>query len=145
MTEIFVSYSHQDKEWLDELKKWLKPLARNKILNAWDDTAIKPGSVWRDEIKDALRSAKVAILLVSSNFINSDFIAENELPPLLENASNGITIFWIPIRASNYKFTDIEKYQAAWDPSMPLNSLSESERDRAWVEICNRLLSVIKE
>jgi Leucine-rich repeat (LRR) protein len=138
---IFISYSHQDKTWLDQLQKQLKPLVRNQsIITPWDDTQIQPGAEWRKEIDKALATAKVAILLVSPDFLASDFIANNELPPLLDAAENeGLTIIWIPIRYSSYEETEIAKYQAAHSPSKPLASLSESDRDQAWVTICQHI------
>ena len=138
--QVFISYSHQDRELFDELKIWLKPLERSGKLKVWDDTQILPGDPWRQEIQTALASAKVALLLVSPNFIASDFIYKNELPPLLNAAENeGLKVFWIPISYSPYEDTGFEKYQAAHSPQAPLDTLDKPMRNKAWSEIYKKI------
>lgn len=137
---VFISYSHKDATWLDELQTMLKPLVRNQALSVWDDTKIGAGQTWKEEIEAALSRAKVAVLLVTPNFLASDFIADNELPPLLAAATSGGTqIIWIPVKPSMYTETPLADYQAAYDPSKPLISLSEADRSAALVNICNTI------
>lgn len=143
-SQVFISYSHDDKEWLDKLKKMLSPIIREEKINIWDDTKIQAGAKWKDEIQRALSTAKVAILLVSTNFLSSDFIANNELPPLLETAEDkGLTIIWIYISACLYRETKIADYQAAHDISKPLKKLSEAELDEVLVNICQKIQEAV--
>ncbi|MBW4625638.1 MAG: leucine-rich repeat domain-containing protein [Brasilonema octagenarum HA4186-MV1] len=138
--QVFISYSHQDQQWLTILQKHLKPIIRNQKLAVWDDTNIQAGAEWRQEIEEAIAAAKVAVLMVSPDFLASDFIADNELPPLLDTAhTKGLTIIWIPLSYSGYKETEIEKYQAAHSPNQPIDSLTPAEQNRAWVEICSKI------
>jgi TIR domain len=128
-TGIFVSYSHRDRKWLNELKTMLSPLIRDGSMQVWDDTQINTGAVWKEEIEKALASAKVAVLLVSAHFLASDFIDKNELPPLLAAArDDGLKICWIYVSAALYERTEIAKYQAAHDVKRPLNRMSPAER-----------------
>jgi internalin A len=137
---IFISYSHLDTEWLTKLQTHLKPLVRNQTIALWDDTLIRSGQAWRQEIEQALTQASVAILLVSPNFLASDFIAEHELPPLLTAAkAKGVTILWIPISDSLVTETDLNDYQAAHSPSKPLDTLTPPEQNQALVKICKEI------
>jgi hypothetical protein len=71
----------------------LKPLERDYALDVWDDTQIQTGAKWLDEIEKAIQAAKVGLLIVSADFFASDFITNNELPPLVEAASkDGVVI-----------------------------------------------------
>jgi hypothetical protein len=138
--QVFFSYSHKDRRWLEKLQIWLKPVMRNDML--WDDTKIVSGAKWKDEIQKSLESAKIGVLLVSQDFLASDFIQNHELPPLLKAAEEeGLTILWIPITHSTYEYTDIAQFQAVHDPSRPLNSLTGASLERALVAICDKIKS----
>jgi internalin A len=138
-SSAFISYSHKDVKWLDRLNVMLTPLTRDGM-KVWDDQKTKAGARWKDEILKALADAKVAILLVSPDFLASKFIHENELPPLLAEAElGGLVILWIPIHFSNYELTKIKDYQAAWDPLKPLASLSKSKLNQALVVVSKKI------
>ncbi len=138
--QVFISYSHKDRKWLEKLQIMLKPLIREKKISIWDDTQIKAGTEWRKEISKALARARVAVLLVSPDFLASDFIAEHELLPSLDAAKDGgLIVLWVAIRDSMYKETGIERYQAANDPSKPLADLRSAARDRELVKISEQI------
>ncbi len=139
---VFVSYSHKDKKWLKRLETHLAPFVRKEAFKTWSDNQIRVGAQWREEIAQALVRANVAVLLVTPNFLASDFIAKHELLPLLQAVDQGgLTIVWIAISPSSYEETDIAQYQGVNDPSRPLDALSKSACDAELV----RIAKVIKE
>jgi hypothetical protein len=138
---IFFSYSHKDKKWLGRLKTMLTPGLKGRNVLAWDDEMIKPGSKWKDEIDGALQKARVAVLLVSSDFLNSQFIANNELPPILEAAANGgLVVLWIYVRPAMVRETEIADFQAAHDVAVPLSRMSLAKCEAIMLDICNTIL-----
>lgn len=74
-TTVFVSYSHRDSRWLERLQVHLRPIARRGDLALWDDTRIAAGERWRPAIRAAIARAAASVLLISADFLASDFIA----------------------------------------------------------------------
>lgn len=141
----FISYSRRDSKWLERLKKMLKPLIREHDLEVWDDTQIKAGDKWKEELEKALRNAKVGILLVSDDFLASDFIADNELPNLLKAAEEeGLRILWFLVSSCLYDETAIAEFQGVCDPQVPLDTLTEAEWKQRLAEIGKEIGAAIK-
>ncbi|MCX6025561.1 MAG: SUMF1/EgtB/PvdO family nonheme iron enzyme [Chloroflexi bacterium] len=84
MADVFISYSHKDKKWKDRVASHLGVLEKQYSVEVWDDSHIAPGENWHERILIALGSARVAILLVSANYLSSDFVLREEIPRLLE-------------------------------------------------------------
>lgn len=81
----------------------------------------------------------MAVLLVTKDFLASDFIHDHELGPLLkEAAAGGVAIRWVLVRDCNWENTPLKDYQAAFPPEKPLAAM-KAERDSAWVTICGTI------
>ena len=94
--KIFISYSHKDEAWKDRLTAHLNVLKRQDLLDFWEDRQILPGGDWYQDIQTAITKAQIAILLISVDFLNSEFILNEELPVLLQKRQDqGLTI--IPV------------------------------------------------
>lgn len=142
--KIFISYSRADEKWLGELTKHLQPYVDQGLIEPWADTKLKPGTKWLNELRAALASAKVAVLLVSPDFLESRFVMTDELPVIFEKAQeDGLVIFWIPIRSSSVLRTPIGAYHAALDPKTPLESMSVPARNKTYVEICGQIADAL--
>jgi TIR domain len=140
---IFVSYSHCDRDWLQRLQIHLAPYVRGENLELWDDTKITPGSDWAAEIDGAIAKVRVAVLLVSPEFLASEYVAQMELPAILRRAGTDLTVLWIPVRASAFEVTPLKNYQAAHDPSHPLATLSRPKQDEALVAISKKIAAAV--
>ncbi len=143
---IFISYSHEDKEWLEKVLKNLKPLKRYySNLETWSDKQILASDVWKDEIDAALNRATIAILLVSTDFVASDFIANEELQPLLDKAqADGTRIMPLIVRpCAFFEECGLSKYQAVNDPKMPLSGMTTFLQESMLVEMVNTIKKLI--
>lgn len=133
---VFISYSHEDATYLDRLLVHLEPLKREGLVKYWSDQQIRPGSNWREEIANAIEKAGVAILLVSPDFLASEFISTDELPPLLQAAKERGAVI-LPIVLRPCRFTRDAKLSAfqAFNRAAPVALLSEVEQDQIWDDV----------
>lgn len=128
---VFISYSHSDREYVDRLLVHLKPLEKEGLIELWLDTRLRAGDRWKKEIEKALSRATVAILLVSADFLASDFITDNELPPLLRNAEEKGTRI-VPLIVKPCRFArdkNLRHFQVVNDPKQSLVLLPPGEQE----------------
>jgi hypothetical protein len=133
---VFISYSHRDSAHLDRLLVHLEPLKREGAIKLWSDQQIRPGAKWRDEIALAIEKAGVAILLVSPDFLASEFISTDELPPLLRAARERGAVI-LPIILRPCRFTRDPQLSAfqAFNKAKPVALLSDVEQDQIWDDV----------
>ncbi len=146
--KIFISYSHEDKEWLKRAKTHLTVLKNSLHLefDIWDDQRLNIGDDWEQEITTSLNDSGIAILIISTDFLASDFINRKEIPPILENAKkNGVNILPIIVEPCLFSETKLSKFQAANSPSEPLSSLKKSDAENHLLNLAKRVKNILLE
>lgn len=139
-SQLFISYSHRDKAWLDVVKAPLEPYVELRGLQVWDDTRIEAGELWRDAIDRALASTRVALLLVSPGFLASPFIRSEELGFFLEAAARyAVKVRWVLLSAIGDAPNPVGHIQAMHDMATPLDALSAPDLVRALAAIGRQL------
>lgn len=145
---IFISYSHTDKQWLNLLKDHLNVLMKySDNIVYWDDSKLKGGDKWKKEIAEAIERANVAILLVSTDFLTSDFISTDELPPLLRKAEEaGTRILPLIVSPCDYDISDLEEFQAINSPDKTLADMAGDEASirRVFLSLTKEIKDIIQ-
>lgn len=142
--KIFVSYAHEDRKWLEEIRRMLIPFLRNDQIEWWDDSSIRPGAKWEAEIARAINTASAALLLVSRHFLSSEFIHANEMLPLLAAAEQrGLKVLWVAVGKSLYDRTPLAGLQCANEPSEPLDSVELQRQPEVLHQTCDRIAAVL--
>ncbi|WP_397193101.1 COR domain-containing protein [Nodosilinea sp. FACHB-141] len=131
---LFYSYSHKDETLRDELETHLKLLQRQGLIQPWHDRRILPGDDWANDIDDNLNRADIILLLVSSDFIASDYCYDLEMTRAMErHAAGEARVIPIILRPTDWKNTPFSKLQ-----SLPKNAEAVtqwSDRDAAWLNV----------
>lgn len=137
---LFVSYSHADKQWLEKILKFLKPYFPADRLVVWSDRAIHPGCKWQGAVDDALARTRLAVLLVSPDFLVSAFILERELPAFLAaDQRREYVLLPILLTACPYRRSVIGHYQFLHDTKTPLDRMPKPQRNAELVSICDKI------
>lgn len=138
---VFVGYSRRNNDWLQPVRDLLEPLVRAELVTYWDDTRIRPGDEWNAEIRQALATATVGILLVSREFFASDYVASVELPALLEaQRERGLVLLPVVIRpCSEEQLQPLLGTQMIGDATQSLLEMDEAAQERAWMLLEKRI------
>ena len=145
---VFISYSHADRVWVERIRQVMAPLLwqQGNALQLWDDSQIQPGDRWLEEIEAALASARVALLLVSAEFLASKFVMGQEVPALLRAAeSEGVRVLWVPLSASLVRHTAIHAYQAVLPPEQTLDAMEPHQQRLALVRIAEAVHQALEQ
>jgi tetratricopeptide (TPR) repeat protein len=138
---IFISYSHKDKDLKDSVVTQLRVLEKYGRLQVWDDDVINAGELWLEKIKEAIKKANAAILLVSANFLTSEFIKQEEIPRLLQRHKNkSLHIFPFIIKDCPWSHLDwLNELQVRPKGAKPLFSYRGSKRDEVLTEFVEEI------
>lgn len=140
-TRIFISYSHKDAAWQARLAVHLRPLERAGLIDPWDDTRIRSGDDWRAEITKALATARAAVLLLSADFLASDFIHGIELPALLDGAkARGLLVLPVLVGPCDLSlYPALAAIQMVNPIDRPLSAMSKADQEQCFVDLSKRL------
>ena len=143
---VFISYSHTDEEWKDRLVTHLGVLQQEGLLGLWDDRRIEAGEDWKPEIEQAMQAASVAVLLVSANFLTSQFILSDEVPRLLQRRSEqGVRIFPVIVKPCAWKQVSwLSRLQLRPKDGRPLSGGSDYQIDADLAAIAEEIAGILK-
>lgn len=140
--DIFFSYSHKDEEMRQELDKNLSNLKRQRIITGWHDGEIRAGDVWEEEIEAHLSSAHIILLLVSPDFIDSNYCYENEMLRTMERHKAGEAhVIPIILRPAHWERTSFGRLQALPTGAKPITLWQN--RDEALVNVARGIQKII--
>src|SRR5947209_2709003 len=121
--EIFCSYAHKDEKLRDELERHLSPLRREGKIKSWFDRMIEAGEEWKGKIDEHLNSANVILLLISSDFVHSDYCYDIEMARALERQGRGeARVIPIILRPCAWERTQFAHLQALPAGAKPVTS-----------------------
>lgn len=134
VVKIFTSYAHEDEGLKDEMDKYLKVLKRSGKIDAWNDRELIAGQEWNEGIMNELANANIILLLVSVDFLASDFIWDKELAEAMKRHEAG-DAFVVPVILRNCKWTSMPfaKLQALPRNAKPISEYAD--RDAAFTEV----------
>lgn len=138
----FFSYSKSDKALLEDFKKATAALRRQNLLEAWDDSRIVAGDEWDDEIKTALREADIIFLLLSQDFLATDYIWDEEIKEAMRrHEAREARVVPILLRPCDWKGMPFEKLQGL--PRKGRYIASAPNADELWLEVAQGVRAVI--
>jgi len=140
--DIFIAYSHRDEELRDELVRHMSIFDRQGIVSTWYDRRITPGGNWRNEIDSHLKNAHIILLLISSDFLASDYCYDIEVKQAIKQHKNKqsrvIPIILRPVEWEGAPFSNLQALPKDGKPITTWENL-----DEAFLNVANGIRRVI--
>ena len=142
--KIFFCYAREDERLMNKLKKHLKPLQHEGLIDVWHDRDISAGLDWEHEIKQHLDEAQIILLLVSPDFMASDYCYSKEMKQALERHKRG-EAYVIPIilRHVDWQRAPFGKLQSLPTDGKPVKSWQD--QDKAFLTVEEGILKAVEQ
>ena len=138
---LFYSYTHKDEPYRQELEAHLSVLVRKKVIHEWHDRKILPGQEWEGEIDNNIHSADIILLLISADFINSDYCISKEVSIAIDRHNSGASaVIPIVLRPCLWLETSLSKLQALPKDAKPISTWNNF--DEAWLNVSQGIKDV---
>jgi TIR domain len=141
--EVFFSYSHKDQRLRDQLETQLSLLKRENIISSWHDRRIGAGEEWASQIDAHLNTAQIILLLISPDFMASDYCYGVEMERAMKRHDRGeACIIPVILRPCDWHNALLSKLQALPEDGRPITT--SSNRDRAFLDVAKGIRKAIK-
>jgi len=142
--DIFISYSHQDEVLHGQLAKHLKPLEHEGLIRSWYDRQILPGEEFEAEISSELNAASVILLLISPDFISSEYCWGTEMKRAMErHEARTARVIPVILRPIDWRSTPFGKLLALPRDGKPITTWPN--QDEALLDVARGIRSVVTE
>ena len=142
--KIFFSYSHKDEPFREQLETHLSMLKRQGLIKPWHDRMITAGDEWKGQIDDNLNVADIILLLVTANFLASDYCYDIEMMRAMErheiNEARVVPIILTPVEG--WMHSPFAKLQILPKDGKPVTKWED--RDEAFVNVAQGIRRVIE-
>ena len=140
---LFYSYSHKDEDLRLKLEAHLAALRRGGLIAEWHDRKLEPGDAWKDEIDRHLTSADIVLLLVSSDFIASEYCWGEEMSKALaRHAREEARVIPVILRHCDWRNTPLASLQAVPKDAKPIKAWLDE--DEAFLDVVGAIARAVQ-
>ncbi len=141
---MFISYAHEDELLCKDLEKHLTLLKRQGFITTWHDRNISAGTEWAHEIDTHLKTADIILLLVSADFLASDYCYSVEMRQAMERYERGEAhVIPVVLRPVYWQDAPFGKLQALPTDARPVKGPGWYNQDEAFLNIIEGIKKIV--
>lgn len=142
---VVCCYAHEDEGLMKKLRAHLSPLQHLGLITIWYDRNISPGAIWEEEIKQHLSEARIILLLISPDFMNSQYCYGVEMRQALKRHESGeATVIPVILRPTYWHIEPLERLQALPTDGEPVTSKAWNNQDEAFYNVAKGIRDAVE-